>query len=265
MASSTLTYRSFGHGSEALIFVHGWPDDGRLWDRQVAFFAKRYRCVCITLPGFDAGAAGAIAVGATQELVDGLRRAIVEVSPNGPVTIVAHDWGCLYAYELIKSDPQLVGRLVAVDVGDAAYCSLLQVSWKGLALIVAYQSPLILAHLIGGSFGDLLTRKVASWFKAPRPLAEVSSRMNYPYYLFWKKKLGALFRSEELELPFPFLYMYGAAKPFQFQTDRWLARLGGQREATVIAFDTGHWPMVEQADHFNRLLEAWLKGGFSQG
>lgn len=35
-----------------LLFMHGWPDSGELWDAQVKELSKDYRCIVITLPGF---------------------------------------------------------------------------------------------------------------------------------------------------------------------------------------------------------------------
>ena len=37
---------------EQLFFIHGWPDNHRMWDAQVEQLSLKYRCVTITLPHF---------------------------------------------------------------------------------------------------------------------------------------------------------------------------------------------------------------------
>lgn len=37
---------------DELLFIHGYPDDGKMWDKQVESLKKDYRCIVLTLPGF---------------------------------------------------------------------------------------------------------------------------------------------------------------------------------------------------------------------
>ena len=47
------TIAGAGHDKATLVFVHGWPDDGRLWAPLCErFVAIGYRCVVVTLPAF---------------------------------------------------------------------------------------------------------------------------------------------------------------------------------------------------------------------
>ncbi|KAA3600010.1 MAG: alpha/beta hydrolase [Candidatus Scalindua sp. AMX11] len=36
----------------ALLFIHGFPDDSSLWEKQVEYFKKNYRCLSVDLPNF---------------------------------------------------------------------------------------------------------------------------------------------------------------------------------------------------------------------
>src|SRR3954463_2825189 len=92
--------------------VHGWPDTYRLWDAQVAALSDRYRCVRITLPGFDASQRKRAYT--LDEVVEAIRVAV----KDRRVTLVLHDWGCLYGYQFAMRYPQLVERIVGVDIGD---------------------------------------------------------------------------------------------------------------------------------------------------
>ncbi|PYV01821.1 MAG: hypothetical protein DMG10_16600 [Acidobacteria bacterium] len=44
-------YTVRGKGDPALVFVHCWSCDSKLWDNQVSVFAKDHRVVTIDLPG----------------------------------------------------------------------------------------------------------------------------------------------------------------------------------------------------------------------
>ena len=36
-----------------LLFIHGFPDNGSLWDKQVSHFQSEYLCIRLTLPNYD--------------------------------------------------------------------------------------------------------------------------------------------------------------------------------------------------------------------
>src|SRR6185295_1202763 len=86
-----------GDGAETIVMVHGWPDTYRIWDAQVAFLKSRYRCARFTLPGFDI--ARPRRAYSLEEVCDFIRRVVERVSPGRKVTILLHDWGCLFGYQ----------------------------------------------------------------------------------------------------------------------------------------------------------------------
>ena len=98
-----------GDDAETIVMVHGWPDTYRLWDAQVAFLRDRYRCVRFTLPGFDiAKPRQALSL---DEMADFLRRVIERTSGGRKVTLLLHDWGCLFGYQFYARYPDLVSPI----------------------------------------------------------------------------------------------------------------------------------------------------------
>src|SRR3954466_11626198 len=125
-----------GNGRKTLVMIHGWPDTYRLWDGQVPAFADRYRCVRFTLPGFDISQPKRAYT--LDEVVDAIR-SIVE-DTGGKVTLVLHDWGCLYGYQFAMRYPQLVERIVGVDIGDTgSRAHFEELGVRGKLIIAAYQ------------------------------------------------------------------------------------------------------------------------------
>ncbi|MFD0766775.1 alpha/beta fold hydrolase [Mucilaginibacter lutimaris] len=47
-----IDYTDTGKGDTTLLFVHGWAINKTYWANQVAYFSKKYRVVTIDLPGF---------------------------------------------------------------------------------------------------------------------------------------------------------------------------------------------------------------------
>ena len=245
-----------GDGAETIIMVHGWPDTYRLWDAQVERFKERYRCVHFTLPGFDA--AGERRAYLLDELTDFLARVIEKVAPGQKVILMSHDWGCVFGYEFYMRHPQMVSRIIGVDVGDPFSA---RQSWtlRHWMIVLGYQGWLAMAWAIGGRIGDWMARFMARALRCPSPLTYVGSRMCYPYFVQW---FGGRSSYRKRGQPFtpscPILFIYGARKPVMFHAKTWTDGLLASSHNRVEKFDTSHWVMSEQPDRFNEVVDDWL-------
>ena len=245
-----------GEGADTIVMVHGWPDTYRLWDAQVEALKDRYRCARFTLPGFDA--AKPHRAWTLDELIDFLKEVVERVSPGRPAILMLHDWGCVFGYQFYVRHPQLVKRIVGVDIGDPGSLRAAMTGREKL-IAVAYQAWLALAWKIGGRTGDRMTRYMARRARCPSDPAPMSWRMGYPYYVLWFGGRGAFRGKVRRFMPAcPMLFVYGRRKPLRFHAPAWaeaLQRLPGNQ---VLEFDTGHWVMSEQPERFNQVISAWL-------
>jgi pimeloyl-ACP methyl ester carboxylesterase len=245
-----------GDGAEAIVMIHGWPDTYRLWDAQVHFLKDRYRCVRFTLPGFDA--AHPRHAWSLAEVTSVVERIVEQVCPGQRVTLLLHDWGCVFGYEFYLRNPRSVSRIIGVDVGDQV--SLLKARTRRESLCVfAYQGWLALAWRVGGRAGDWMTRTMARWLRCPSPRASMHSGMSYPYFVQWFGGRRSYRRHVQAFVPScPTLFVYGRRKPLMFHAKAWAEELSKGEDHRVVAFDTGHWVMAEQPDRFNQLVSDWL-------
>ena len=236
------------------MFIHGWPDNASLWRYQVGALASDFRCVLVTLPNF--GPQATRAGGFTfPELVRMLEATIRRVQPEGKVSLVTHDWGAYIGYLLEKTHPELVEKMVALDIGGHIEPAGLKTS----LMIVWYQWSLAGSWLVGGilpPLGRILTLGVA---KVIRQRATIRSRYNYPYFYLWRGMLMPWRRKELLgryRPQCPVLYLFGKRKPLMFHSEKWLhivAGSGGKAEGIEGA---GHWLMETHADIVNgKILE----------
>ncbi len=236
------------HG-ETLVFVQGWPDDSSLWDEAVAALKDRYRCVRVNMPNYPGGA-DAPGGCTTEEIVD----ALVELlrAQGKPVTLVLHDWGSYWGHAAHHRCPEAVSRLCGIDVAPH-----FKPNAKEMAAIVAYQSWLFGAFVIGGSVGDWMTRRFAKLGGAPAPEEKIRARMNYPYRNIWLDLFSG--RAAKMTKGYwpklPLLFLYGERKPWNFHSHHWVDHVrsvGGE----VVAVPSGHW--VPRHPSFVPTLTRWL-------
>lgn len=238
---------------ETLFFVHGWPDDSRIWDGIVDSVRDRYRCVRVELPSYSG--AEYRRWGVSQDaMVEAMADCIRRVSPGKPVTLIVHDWGAHWGYWLHHHHPELVERIVGLDISPDVKPNLYEVS-----VIIGYQWWLVAAFVIGGPLGDWMTRFMAGLLGAPRPREQIFARMNYPYLYAWRDivtgRAGRLFRDYFPELPI--LYVYGARKPGQFHTRAWLERVRALPHGAVVALpNANHW--VTEDPTLAATVREWL-------
>ncbi len=247
-----------------LILLHGWPDTAALWASTVQALQRDYRCVPLHLPAYRLGDnAPALSV---DGLCDWLLAQVDAASPERPVTLLLHDWGCFFGYEFAARHPQRVARVVGVDVGDTnsgAYRR--SVTLKQGVQIMSYQLWLALSWKLGPwwpSAASSLTRLMARWVGWRGEPSTVHWVMNYPYAMQWFGSLGGLrgvARVDKVLGPvLPTLFIYGRRKPFMFHSQRWVDTLNATPGCRAVGMDTGHWVMRERPDEFNAQVRAWL-------
>jgi len=255
-----------GRGDHTLLMVHGWPDTPALWDATVAELAPHFRCVRFHLPGFDLvkGARPA----SLDELSTLMRRIVDAVSPDQPVTLVLHDWGCAFGYEFAARHRDRVARVVGVDIGDhnsRDYLGGLNLREK--LMIAGYQLWLAVAWKLGPHLPGLanrMTRWMARTIGCRNDPQLIGWEMNYPYAMGWFKSHGGLHGMAPVRKlmgeSLPGLFIYGRRKPFMFHSAAWLRHLGRQPGCAARGLEAGHWLMKQKPAEFNALVKGWLLG-----
>lgn len=107
---------------ETVLFVHGWPDDERVWDDLLPHFTARFRCARARLPLHgrcdDPCCSGARCTGYDMdEIVDLLHEAALRACGEGKLILVVHDFGAIYGMLLAARFPELIRCVIALDIG----------------------------------------------------------------------------------------------------------------------------------------------------
>jgi pimeloyl-ACP methyl ester carboxylesterase len=97
-----------------IFFIHGWPDNSSVWDKQVAAFSKDYRCVRVNLPHYG-GSSGHPAMGYSFDslvtLLASTLHASLDCQPETSAYLMIHDWGSWYGMQLQRRYPRLVKKV----------------------------------------------------------------------------------------------------------------------------------------------------------
>lgn len=239
-------------GNPVMFFIHGWPDTGELWQPQLEYFSKTHFCVAVTLPAFADDDESSVTPNMGYDFPELVALLIAEIdqqaraSHRPAVVLIGHDWGAYLAYLIEQKRPDLVDKLVAMDVGGHFAPS----SVGHAVFMISYQWWLAAGFFIGKiapGLGDWMTGFVSKAARAPRG-KNVKSRMNYLYFYMWRGLLLKKYRSSLL-LSYrptkPILYLYGLNKNYHFHSKRWLQILSAKTDAKIVGIEgCDHWLMI---------------------
>ena len=105
-------YESYGSGSEAIVFIHGWTCDLTFWRGQAPVYQK-YRSLLIDLPGH--GQSDKSAVNYTMERFARGVEAVLRDAHVEHAILVGHSMGGPVALEFLRLFPQKAKAVVFVD------------------------------------------------------------------------------------------------------------------------------------------------------
>jgi len=106
--------RDSGSG-EPILFVHGNPDSADIWDGVVAGLADKYRCIAIDLPGFARSKAPDDFDYSLENMARFIEGVVSGLAIQGPINLVAHDFGGAFAMAWAITHPDKVRRIVVIN------------------------------------------------------------------------------------------------------------------------------------------------------
>lgn len=238
-------YEAHGRGTPAVVFVHGWSCDRTYWRGQVSHFAQRHRVVAIDLAGH--GESGLDRRAWTMPSFGDDVVAVVNHLRLTEIVLVGHSMGGDVIVEAARRLPGRVTSLVWVDVyatlgntapdenAVAAFLAPFQADFATAT------SDFVRGMFPPGSPADLVEWVAADMSAAPPHIALDAIRhavINEP---------AATDGLRELALPTV------SINPDNGHTDAAALRRHGVHP--VLVPGVGHFPMLEDPETFNLLLD----------
>ncbi len=268
-----------GEGDRLALCLHGFPELSISWRHQLPLLARLgYRAWAPDLRGY----------GRTERpprtrdyAIETLIEDVVGLIEAGgrPATLIAHDWGGIIAWYVAMRRPELLERLVIMNVPHPAplarelRTNLRQLS--RLSYTAFFQIPRLPERVIAqddyrridnaftatavdpSCFGEEDLRAYREAASQPGALKAMLS-----YYRAYLRG-GGLRRQRKLGYPIievPTLLVWGEHDPFLLKettigTSAWV------RDLTVRYLpDAAHWVQQEDCESVNAILERWLQG-----
>ena len=108
-----LAFEQTGRGWP-VVFVHGWGDSSAVWRETVASLSADFRCITLDLPGHGDSPAGQ-GLWSIKKMARPVQTLMGALGITA-ATFVGHSMGGVVALQLALEHPELVKRLVLVDV-----------------------------------------------------------------------------------------------------------------------------------------------------
>lgn len=248
---------------DTILLIHGFPDSSALWHATVRTLVKAgYRCLVVDLPA----SRGKLS---TRDLTfakvaRAIRDAVISAGFR-EVTVIGHDWGAMYTHMLATFYPDMVKRLVFLDVAGTT-----NVSLADTVCIMSYQLYFVVCYFLGHPIGSWGVRFAAYLFKYDaRPLSEITADMVWPYPVIVSKIVrSGVSQKEQSQRSdhtqpqshsnVPIFFAYGAEKEFFFHDLSFLQQVRASPGGRIQAFESGHWFFLKCSDQWLNSLKSWL-------
>lgn len=268
-----------GEGEKLALCLHGFPELGYSWRHQLPLLARLgYRAWAPDLRGYGRTERPARTRDyAIETLIDDVV-GLIEAAGGEPATLIAHDWGAVIAWYVAMRRPEVLERLVIMNVPHPAPLrremhrprQLLSLSYAGL-----FQIPRLPERLLAQDGYRRIENAFTATAVDPSRFTEADLReyregASQPgaltamlaYYRAYVRG-GGMRRQRKLGFPIievPTLMVWGERDVFlrhesTVGTSEWV------RDLTVRYLpDAAHWVQQEAPEAVNAILERWLTG-----
>ena len=270
---------TLGSGDRLALCLHGFPEHAYSWRYQMPLLANLgYRVWAPNLRGYgNTDSPQDVSAYKTRTLVEDVA-ALIKASGAKETLLLAHDWGAALAWSLAMMQPQLIDRLVILNLPHPVRFAQelrrpqqLLMSWY----IYFFQLPWLPEKLLGRNHGratsGIFRRTTRKPERFPDEALEVyranaarpgglTAMVNWYRAAFRGGTFGR-FRSDNIPvINIPTLFLWGDADTaLSFR-----ATQGTEKFVSNLTFrvfpGVSHWIQQEAPEAVNAMLEAWLTG-----
>lgn len=268
-----------GHGDRLALCLHGFPEHAYSWRYQMPLLAKLgYRVWAPNLRGYgNTDSPRGIAAYKTRTLVADVIE-LIRASGAKEVLLMAHDWGGALAWSLALKAPELIQRLIILNLPHPACFSRelrrrvqLAKSWY----MFFFQIPWLPEFLLGRRHGRVIAETIRRTSRDPARFPDEALEVyrqnaarpgGLTAMINWYRaslRHGGFIRLRKGTIPIvniPTLFLWGDADvALSIRTTR-----GTEQYVSDLTFrvfpGVSHWIQQEAPDAVNAMIEAWLSG-----
>jgi pimeloyl-ACP methyl ester carboxylesterase len=273
-----LHYAECGGGDDLVILLHGFPECWYSWRHQLPVLGERYHVVAPDMRGYNLSEKPK---GVENYRIEPLVQDIVELIDyfgKKKAAIVAHDWGAGVAWALAQRHPELVSKLVTMQVPPPAAWRVnftlrqLRHSWY----MFFFQLPRLPEWWASANdfaridkmfretsvrAGAFSAEDIAVYKEALRQPGALTASINYYRANVFRSLIrGGVETPDQGKIKVPTLFIYGehdmAIVP---DTVRGLDRFIDAPYRELRIPDSGHWVQNEAIEEVNNALLEFLE------
>jgi pimeloyl-ACP methyl ester carboxylesterase len=270
---------TLGSGDRLALCLHGFPEHAYSWRYQMPLLARLgYRVWAPNLRGYGAtDSPREVSAYKTRTLVEDVASLIKAANPRETL-LLAHDWGAALAWSLAMGQPQLIDRLVILNLPHPACFARelrrpiqLVKSWYMFFFQLPWLPEFFLGRRQGRATSELIRKTSRNPARFPDEALEIyranaarpgglTAMINWYRALFRGGGLRRLFGRNAPTINIPTLFLWGDADAaLSLRTTR-----GTEKYVSGMTFrvlpGVSHWIQQEAPEAVNAMLEAWLTG-----
>jgi pimeloyl-ACP methyl ester carboxylesterase len=243
-----------GEGNTALLFIHGWAINSSYWDSQLNYFSRNYRAIAIDLPGF-----GKSKSDRTQWTRQNYGEDIINVINKlhlENVILIGHSMSGDVAMEASFNNHKSITGIIGIDnykTIDVVFTEQQINAMAGFlnAIVKDYKNsiPLFAETLFHPSTDkDIRARIINDFINSD---VNVSLATIFDMVEYSKIQVAKL---SELNYK-----LYLVNSDFGPTNTTGLDKYCSKSYEVDYIHDTGHYPMIEKPDEFNRILDQTVR------
>jgi pimeloyl-ACP methyl ester carboxylesterase len=268
---------TLGQGERLALCLHGFPEHAYSWRYQMPLLARLgYRVWAPNLRGYGGtDSPPEVEAYKTRTLVEDVI-ALIKVSGAKEVLLMAHDWGGALAWSVALIAPELIQRLVVLNLPHPACFARelrrpvqLAKSWYIFFFQLPWLPEFLLSRGQGRAIAESIRRTSRKPERFPGEVIEIYRRNaarpgGLRAMINWYRaalRYGALARPRTRAIPIigmPTLFLWGDADiALSIRTTR-----GTENYVENLTFrvfpGVSHWIQQEAPEEVNAMLQAWL-------
>jgi pimeloyl-ACP methyl ester carboxylesterase len=270
---------AMGTGDRLALCLHGFPEHAYSWRHQMPMLAKLgYRVWAPNLRGYgNTDSPQEVSAYKTRTLVKDVA-ALIQAANVKETVLLAHDWGGALAWSLAMEQPQLIDRLIVLNLPHPACFARelrkptqLMKSWYIFFFQLPWLPEFMLGRRRGRATSGIIRGSSCNPARFPDEALEVY-RANaarpggLTAMINWYRAMlrgGGLRRFGAGKIPIiqiPTLFLWGDAdSALSFSTTE-----GTEKYVANLTFrifpGVSHWIQQEAPEAVNEMIEAWLTG-----
>jgi len=250
--SERIAYNVYGTGRTSLIFVHGWSCDSRYWKNQTSVFSKDYQVITVDLAGHGNSSSNRIDYTMLSFARD--IKAVIDREKINRAILIGHSMGG----DVIAETSQLIPKEIISIIGIDTFQNVDEkISQEALdEMIEPFENNFVNAaqSFVLPMLPKETDKELINWIKedmssAPKNIA-LSAFRNY---------IGQYVNSEATQVFESIIVPVVSINARLWPTKPEDNRKHIKNYKLFYIEETGHFPMMEKPEEFNRLLKEALK------